>query len=122
MLAALDWPLDTFSNMSCVPWPKAEECRPWLGLRGSWYLCTHYPRAKPVFISRLLFPRSATIRTRSYLVPFVIGTNREIGDKAAIAFAVGFYQALGVDLPFSAAFEAGRTQMRLLNIPEHLSY
>src|SRR5438128_12684685 len=67
MLAAQDWPLDTFSNMSCVPWPKAEECRPWLGLRGSWYVYTHYPRAKPVFISRLLFPRSATIRTRSYL-------------------------------------------------------
>jgi len=28
-------------------------------------------------------------------IPFVIGMNQSIGDQAAIAFAVGFYKALG---------------------------
>ena len=30
-------------------------------------------------------------------IPFVIGMNRAIGDKAAIAFSVGFYKALGAN-------------------------
>jgi len=36
----------------------------------------------------------------SNYIPFVIGMSHAIGDKAAIAFSVGFYKALGANYPF----------------------
>jgi len=54
-------------------------------------------------------------------VPFVIGMNQAIGDKAAIAFATGFYRALGAGYSFKDAYELGRVEIRLLGIPEHLT-
>ena len=53
-------------------------------------------------------------------IPFVIGMNQEIGDKAAIAFSVGFYQALGGGHSIEDAYKFGCVQIRLQNIPEHL--
>jgi hypothetical protein len=50
----------------------------------------------------------------------VIGMNEAIGDKAAIAFAVGFYQALGAGRNFEEAFKLGCVQIQLQGIPEHL--
>jgi hypothetical protein len=54
-------------------------------------------------------------------ISYVIGMNQAIGDKAAIAFAVGFYQALGAGRPFEDAFKLGCVQIRLQGIPEHLT-
>jgi len=54
-------------------------------------------------------------------VEYVIGMNQAIGDKAALAFAIGFYQALGGGRTIEDAYELGRVQIRLQNIPEHLT-
>lgn len=50
----------------------------------------------------------------------VVGTKREISDKAAVAFSVGFYQALGAGKRVEEAFEFGCIQIMLQGIPEHL--
>lgn len=54
-------------------------------------------------------------------IEFVIGMNQAIGDKAAIAFAIGFYQALGAGKPIEDAYKLGCVQIRLQSIPEHLT-
>lgn len=54
-------------------------------------------------------------------IPCVIGMNQAIGDKAAIAFAVGFYQALGGGRSIEDAYKFGCVQIRLQSIPEHLT-
>lgn len=51
----------------------------------------------------------------------VIGMNRAIGDHAAIAFAIGFYQALGAGRTIEEAYKLGCVQIRLEGIPEHLT-
>ena len=53
-------------------------------------------------------------------IEYVIGMNKAIGDKAAIAFAIGFYQALGAGRTFEDAYKLGCVQIRLQDIPEHL--
>lgn len=53
-------------------------------------------------------------------IPFVIGMNDAIGDKAAIAFAVGFYKALAANRSIEDAYEFGCVEIRLQGIPEHL--
>lgn len=53
-------------------------------------------------------------------IPFAIGMNDAIGDKAAIAFAVGFYRALGANRSIEEAYEFGRVEIRLEGIPEYL--
>lgn len=50
----------------------------------------------------------------------VVGMNQAIGDGAAIAFAVGFYQALGAGRTIKDAYKLGCVQIRLQGIPEHL--
>jgi hypothetical protein len=54
-------------------------------------------------------------------IPFVIGMNKDIGDPAAIAFAVGFYTALGAGCSFENAFEVARVAIQMENIEEHLT-
>ncbi|MCL4872171.1 MAG: CHAT domain-containing protein [Anaerolineae bacterium] len=54
-------------------------------------------------------------------IEYVIGMNQAIGDKAAIAFAIGFYQALGAGRPIEDAYKLGCVQIRLQSIPEHLT-
>jgi hypothetical protein len=54
-------------------------------------------------------------------IPYVIGMNQAIGDKAAIAFAVGFYQALGGRRSIEDAYKFGCVQIRLQGISEHLT-
>ena len=51
-------------------------------------------------------------------INYVIGMNNEIGDKAAIKFAVGFYDALGAGRSIEDGFEFGRTSIDLESIPE----
>jgi hypothetical protein len=40
-------------------------------------------------------------------IPYVIGMNQAIGDRAAIAFSVGFYQALGAGRSIEEAYKLG---------------
>jgi hypothetical protein len=54
-------------------------------------------------------------------IPFVIGMNGAIGDRAAIAFAVGFYQAIGAGMTIEKAYHMGKVQIMLNGIPEHLT-
>jgi formylglycine-generating enzyme required for sulfatase activity len=54
-------------------------------------------------------------------IPYVIGMNQAIGDKAAIAFAVGFYDALGAGRDVEFAFKLGCSAIRLGGIAEHLT-
>jgi hypothetical protein len=54
-------------------------------------------------------------------IPYVIGMNKAIGDKAAIAFAVGFYDALGAGESVEFAYELGCNAIRLASIAEHLT-
>jgi len=54
-------------------------------------------------------------------IPYVIGMNQAIGDKAAIAFAVGFYDALGAGRSIEFAYNFGCTAIQLEGIAEHLT-
>lgn len=54
-------------------------------------------------------------------VDYVIGMNQAIGDKAAIAFAIGFYQGLGAGRSFEEAYKLGVVQIQLQGISEHLT-
>ena len=54
-------------------------------------------------------------------IDYVVGMNEAIGDKAAIAFSVGFYQALGAGRTIEQAYKLGCVQIQLQNIPEHLT-
>jgi hypothetical protein len=51
----------------------------------------------------------------------VIGMSQAIGDKAAIAFAVGFYDALGADKGVDFAYKLGCSAISMQGIPEHLT-
>lgn len=51
-------------------------------------------------------------------INYVIGMNQAIGDRAAIEFAKGFYDALGAGRSIEVAFEIGCTAIDLENIPE----
>jgi hypothetical protein len=51
-------------------------------------------------------------------VDFVVGMNREIGDRTAIEFAIGFYDALGADRSYEDAYEFGCSAIDLEGIPE----
>lgn len=52
-------------------------------------------------------------------IDYVIGMKREISDQAAIAFAVGFYDAVGSGKSYSEAFSFGRNAIQMFNLPEH---
>lgn len=54
-------------------------------------------------------------------VNYVIGMKKAIADKAAIEFAVGFYDALGSGRSFEFAYELGCAAIRLAGIPEQLT-
>lgn len=50
-------------------------------------------------------------------VNYVIGMKKAIADKAAIEFAVGFYDALGSGKPVEFAYKFGCAATRLAGIP-----
>jgi hypothetical protein len=54
-------------------------------------------------------------------IDYVVGMSRAIGDRAAIEFAKGFYDALGAGRSFDVAFEIGCTSIDLESIPESLT-
>jgi hypothetical protein len=53
-------------------------------------------------------------------INYVIGVTNEISDKAAIEFAVGFYDALGAGWPIEEAYRVGCSALRLEGLPQHL--
>ena len=54
-------------------------------------------------------------------IDFVVGMKNEIGDDAAIKFAVGFYDALFAGRDFEMAFKFGCNAVDLKGVPEHLT-
>jgi CHAT domain len=54
-------------------------------------------------------------------ISYVVGMNKDVSDKAAISFAIGFYQALGAGRSIEYAYKSGCVQIRLQGIPEHLT-
>jgi CHAT domain len=44
----------------------------------------------------------------------VIGMRQPVGDRAAIQFSIGFYQAVAAGRPINDAFRLGRAQMRMM--------
>lgn len=54
-------------------------------------------------------------------IQYVVGMNQAINDKAAIGFAVGFYQAIGAGKSFDDAYKLGCASIKLQNIPQHLA-
>ena len=54
-------------------------------------------------------------------IPSVIGMKQAIGDKAAIEFAVGFYDALGAGRPVEFAYKLGCNAIRMAGIAEYLT-
>lgn len=54
-------------------------------------------------------------------IPYVVGMKRAIGDKAAIEFAIGFYDAIlaGRDVEF--AYKLGCSAIQMAGIPEELT-
>lgn len=51
-------------------------------------------------------------------IDYVIGMSEAIGDRAAIHFAVGFYDGLGANRSYTEAFQFGLTAIDLEGIPE----
>ncbi|WP_414622771.1 CHAT domain-containing protein [Calothrix sp. CCY 0018] len=51
-------------------------------------------------------------------IDYVIGINNAIGDKAAIEFAVGFYEALGENRSYEEAFNFGCVAIKMEGIAE----
>ncbi len=54
-------------------------------------------------------------------IDYVIGMSKEIGDAAAIKFAVGFYDALGAGRDVEFAYKLGCAAIRMAGIPQHLT-
>jgi len=47
------------------------------------------------------------------VVPQVIGMRQPVGDRSAIRFSIGFYQALAAGLPVETAFDTGVSQLMM---------
>ena len=47
------------------------------------------------------------------VVPCVIGMRQPVGDRSAIRFSIGFYQALAAGKPVETAFDAGVAQLMM---------
>ena len=54
-------------------------------------------------------------RALAEVVPFVIGMQEPVGDRSAIHFSTGFYQALAGGLPIKDAFDLGRGQLMMMS-------
>lgn len=54
-------------------------------------------------------------------IDYVIGMNQAIGDKAAIEFAVGFYDALGAGKNVEFAYKLGCRVIRMAGSSEHIT-
>jgi hypothetical protein len=48
------------------------------------------------------------------VVPYVIGMRLPVGDRSAIHFSIGFYQALSAGMPVETAFDTGLAQLMMM--------
>jgi len=76
-------------------------------------------RIECVILSACYSARQAAAINRH--INYVIGMQKEIEDKAAIEFAVGFYDALGAGKTIEEAFKFGRNAVQL-EFPGQLDY
>lgn len=53
-------------------------------------------------------------------IKYVVGMSQEIEDKAAVEFAVGFYDAIGAGQDYKFAHKLGCSLIRMAGIPQHL--
>jgi hypothetical protein len=53
-------------------------------------------------------------------IHYVVGMRKEIGDRAAINFAIGFYGALGAGRSIPFAYKVGCSAIELQDLPGHL--
>ena len=53
-------------------------------------------------------------RALAEVVPFVIGMREPVGDRSAIHFSTGFYQALAAGLPVEDAFDLGQGHLLMM--------
>lgn len=53
-------------------------------------------------------------------IPYVIGMNKAIGDRASIEFSIGFYDGILAGESIEKSFNFGRSAIQLSGIPEHL--
>jgi hypothetical protein len=60
-------------------------------------------------------------RSIAQYIKSVIGMTQAIGDEAAIAFSVGFYDALGAGRSVDFAYKLGSNAIAMAGIPEHLT-
>jgi tetratricopeptide (TPR) repeat protein/DNA-binding CsgD family transcriptional regulator len=58
-------------------------------------------------------------RAISQHIKHVIGMTEAVSDKTAIAFAIGFYQAIGAGRSIDDAYRLGCVQIRLQGLPNH---
>ncbi|WP_416670119.1 CHAT domain-containing protein [Egbenema bharatensis] len=54
-------------------------------------------------------------------IPYVVGMKRAVGDKAAIEFAIGFYDALLAGRSIEFAYKLGCSAIQMAGIPEQLT-
>jgi hypothetical protein len=54
-------------------------------------------------------------------VPYVVGMSQAVGDRAAITFAMSFYDALGSGQTVDFAYRYACNALELAGIPEHLT-
>jgi len=85
-------------------------------LKGLFELCASHVEC--VILSACYSAPQAAVISKH--IHYVIGMKKEIKDKAAIEFAVGFYDAIGAGKPFEEAFEFGCNAIQLYNLPDHL--
>lgn len=76
-------------------------------------------RVECVFLNACYSEAQATAINR--WVKYVVGMVKEISDRAAIEFAVGFYDALGAGKAYEEAFPFGCNAIRLKSLPEGLT-
>lgn len=87
-------------------------------LSGLFELCAHHVEC--VILSACYSEKQAAAISKH--INYVIGMRKEIKDKAAIEFAVGFYDALGAGKSVEQAFEFGRNaiDLKFPGVPGHL--
>jgi hypothetical protein len=52
-------------------------------------------------------------RALAAVVPWVIGMRQPVGDRSAIRFSIGFYQALAAGKPVQTAFDVGKAHLMM---------
>ncbi|MCP4698891.1 MAG: TIR domain-containing protein [Gammaproteobacteria bacterium] len=86
-------------------------------LAGLFKLCSEHLQC--VVLNACYSEKQARIISRH--IATVAGMKKDIGDKAAIKFATGFYRALGSGKSLASAYEYGCSAIQLAGIPEHLT-